>query len=82
MARARKRTVELEEHVARAREILFATEREAARLRRELVPTEDVPFLSERVLQALDWINAWVSKARVVHRLAERELARLNERRL
>jgi hypothetical protein len=72
---------DLEERAGRAREILYASEREAARLRGELAPNDDVPVLSERTLRALDFIRERVCEARDVHRLAERELAQLAERR-
>lgn len=71
----------LEERLRRAREILYMTEREAKRLKVELLPSEDVPVIGERTLRALDFVNEWVSEAHVVHRLAERELAKLRERR-
>lgn len=77
MSRARRD--DLVQRLGRAREILYVTERDAARLRREILPSYDVPVIGERVHQALDWINAWVGEARVVHQLAERALARFME---
>lgn len=67
------------QRLGRAREVLYVTEGEATRLRCEILPSYDVPIIGERVHQALDWINAWVGEARVVHRLAERALARFME---
>lgn len=70
---------QLVQRLGRAREVLYVTEREAARHRREILPSYDVPVIGERVHQALDWINAWVGEARVLHQLAERELAQFME---
>jgi hypothetical protein len=64
----------LEQHVRRTLEILYATESEAARMRRELDQASARPLCACR-LQAFDWINAWVMEARIAHRLAERALA-------
>jgi hypothetical protein len=72
MSRARRS--ELEARARRAQASLYAAEEEAARLRRQLQP-------SNGLHQTLDWISAWVSEARQLHRLAERELSKLDDRR-
>jgi hypothetical protein len=69
----------LEERARRARTILNDGEAIAAELRADLAPA-DAPIIGERTHRALDFINEWVSEARMLHRLAERELAMFAER--
>ena len=76
----RSQLSKLDQRARRAREVLNASEALAAALRRELAP-DDLPFISEPTHRALDFINEWVSEARALHRLAERELATYHEQR-
>jgi hypothetical protein len=64
----------VEDRARLTREVLYASEAVAADLRRELSP-DDAPVIGERTHRALDFISAWVTEARTLHRLAERELA-------
>jgi hypothetical protein len=64
----------IEDRAKRALAVLYDTEALAAQLRRDLAP-DDAPVIGERTHRALDVINAWVSEARTLHRLAERDLS-------